>query len=345
MKQVVFLILAFTFGNLAMFAGPEKLEQIASFKGQQVTGVTVTQEGRIFVNFPRWRKSVENSVLEVREDGSSQPYPNKEWNNWKTGKPVPDSMFVAVQSVVAVNDKLYVLDTCNPLWKGVINNPRIFVFDLKTDELSDVLILSDDSFKPNTYTNDLRIDTKNGFIYITDSNEPGLIVYDLEKKTSRRALDNHYSTRGEFNSLTINGRKWGGNKVHSDGIAFHLNNDRLYYHALTGYTLYSVSAEALRDGTKTEIEQSVIREAKTPAPDGMIFDQRGNLYMADLENTAVIVLKPNGKTQTMAQGDQVGWADTFSIYDGYLYFTDSKIHLAGKGAEKLNYTINRICIK
>jgi hypothetical protein len=36
--------------------------QVAEFTGQQVTGVTVTSTERIFVNFPRWRKGVENSV-------------------------------------------------------------------------------------------------------------------------------------------------------------------------------------------------------------------------------------------------------------------------------------------
>jgi len=336
-------MLAIAFSYVTM--GQEHVEQIASFEGQQVTGVTVTPEGRIFANFPRWRESVKNSVIEVDKDGRYQPYPNLQWNSWKPDQPVEDSLFLAVQSVVAAGDKLYVLDTRNPLWKGLVSNPRVFVFDLKTNELLDVLVLSDDSFKPNSYTNDLRIDMKNGFIYITDSNEAGLIVYDMERKTSRRVLDKHYSTEGEFNSLTVNGEKWGGNKVHSDGIAFHPDEDRLYYHALTGYTLYSVSAESLREGTKAEVEKSVIKEAKTPAPDGMIFDQKGNLYMADLEDIAVIVLNPDGQTETLAQGEQVGWADTFSIYDGYLYFTDSKIHLAGEGAEDLDYTINRLSIK
>jgi hypothetical protein len=34
-------------------AGTARLEQVAGFE-HQVTGVTVSPEGRIFVNFPRW---------------------------------------------------------------------------------------------------------------------------------------------------------------------------------------------------------------------------------------------------------------------------------------------------
>ena len=343
MKKILSLIFILSLG----FSGKaqKSVETIAEFKEQQVTGVTVTHNGRIFANFPRWRESVKNSVVEVDNEGSHSPYPDKQWNSWKPDQPVSDSTFVAVQSVVASDDKLYVLDTRNPLWKGVVNNPRIFVFDLKTDRLLDILILSDGSFKSNSYTNDLRIDNRNGYIYITDSNEAGLIVYDLNNRSSRRVLDNHYSTKGEFSSLSVNGNKWGNNPVHSDGIAYNIENDRLYFHALTGYTLYSVAGEALRKESKPRIEEAVKEEATTPAPDGMIFDEKGNLYMADLENTAIVVLRPEGTIETIVQGDSVGWADTFSIYDDYLYFTDSKIHLAGSGVESMTFTINRIALE
>jgi hypothetical protein len=44
---------------------------VAEFTGQQVTGVTVTSTERIFVNFPRWRKGVENSVIEITKDNKN----------------------------------------------------------------------------------------------------------------------------------------------------------------------------------------------------------------------------------------------------------------------------------
>jgi sugar lactone lactonase YvrE len=320
----------------------KEITEIASFEGQQVTGVTVSRDGRIFVNFPRWRESVQHSVVEVERDGSYRPYPDESWNSWQPGQTVKDSLFIAVQSVVEADGRLYVLDTRNPLWQGVVNHPRIFVFDLQSDHLQEVYTLSEDSYRSNSYTNDLRIDTRHGYIYITDSNEPGLIVYDMNEKNSRRVLDHHFSTTAEFNSLTINGEHWGGNPVHADGIAFNVHEDRIYYHALTGYTLYSVSAEALRNGTQEQIQNSVRNEGKTPAPDGMIFDDEGNLYMADLEKTAIYKMDPAGNFTLLSKGEQVGWADTFSIYENELFFIDSKIHLAAEGAEQLTYTLNRI---
>ncbi|MGJ5641464.1 SMP-30/gluconolactonase/LRE family protein [Formosa sp. S-31] len=321
-----------------------KIEEVCQFKGQQVTGVTVSQNGRIFTNFPRWRETVENSVVEVDNNGTPTPYPNKTWNNWEVDKPVSDSIFVAVQSVVADANKLYVLDTRNSLWKGVIDTPRIFVFNLSNNTLEDILLLSKDSYKPNSYTNDLRIDHKNKVIFITDSNDGAIIVYNLNTRSSKRVLDNHYSTEAETNHLNFKGNKWGGHPVHSDGIALNIDNNRLFYHSLTGYTLYSAPTNILTNGSEKEIEASVKKEAKTGAPDGMIFDSHGNLYLADLEHSKIDYLTPEGKLKTLAQGEDIKWADTFSIHKGYLYFTNSRINEIKGDISNMTFTINRIKI-
>lgn len=36
-------------------------------------------------------------------------------------------------------------------------------------------------------------------------------------------------------------------QINSDGIALDLKNDYLYYHALTGHTLYRIKGQYLRD--------------------------------------------------------------------------------------------------
>ncbi len=305
---------------------PKTIETVAEFTGQQVTGVTVSEGGRLFANFPRWRGGVESSVVEVMADGSSVAFPNADWNRWSIGDSIAADAFVGVQSVVANGNFLYVLDTRNSLWQGVLDAPRIYVFNLSDNQLADVLVLSEGSYKPNSYINDLRVNAETQFIYMTDSNEPGLVVYNLATRESRRVLDGHFSTTAEADHLTIQGEVWGGHPVHSDGIAFNRTNNRLYYHSLTGYTLYSVPTELLETGSEAEIEAAVVKEATTPAPDGMIFDEAGNLYMADLENQKIVYLTPAGELKTLCEGEAVRWADTFSIYQGELYYTNSRIN-------------------
>ena len=44
------------------------LEEVASFPNQQVTGIAVSKEGRVFVNFPDWSDDHTISVAEGRND-------------------------------------------------------------------------------------------------------------------------------------------------------------------------------------------------------------------------------------------------------------------------------------
>jgi hypothetical protein len=43
-----------------------RIETVATFTGLMPTGVTVSREGRIFVNFPRWGDAVEFTVAELK---------------------------------------------------------------------------------------------------------------------------------------------------------------------------------------------------------------------------------------------------------------------------------------
>ncbi len=315
--------------------------EVASFKGQQVTGVTVSNKGKVFANFPRWRKGVKHSVVTITENKEYKAYPNDSWNSWEIGEEINDSVFVAVQSVVAFNDKLFVLDTRNPLFKGVQDAPRLVVFDLLTDKLDTIIKLQSDSYHKDSYINDLRVDGKNNKIYLTDSGHAGLVVIDMVSGKSKRVLDNHKSTLAEVDHLTINGKKW-NNTVHSDGIALDGRNQKLYYHALTGYNLYAVPLSVLNEGDKATIEAAVTFVQKTAAPDGMIFDDQGNLYYADLEQHKIMKRDVKGTLTTILEGEKVKWADTFSIYDGVLYYTNSRIHEAKEDVSALVFTINKI---
>ena len=55
------------------------LVPVAHFNDAMPTGVTVSQKGRIFVNFPRWGDEVSFTVSEVRE-GKAVAYPDEAMN-------------------------------------------------------------------------------------------------------------------------------------------------------------------------------------------------------------------------------------------------------------------------
>ncbi len=320
---------------------PEIVE-VASIKGQQLTGVTVSDH-RIFVNFPRWRKNIKFSVAEIKGKNDFVAYPNEKWNSWKEGEQITDSVFVAVQSVVASKNELFVVDTRNPEFKGVQGNPVIFVFDLNSNKLLRKYDLPEKVFHKNSYINDVRIDPEQNLAFFTDSGSAGLVILDLGTGKAKRILDQHKSTSAEASYLTINNKKW-ENTVHSDGISIDLKNQKLYYHSLTDYSLYALSIDKIIHGTEKEIEDSVEFVAKTAAPDGMII-HNGILYFGDLENHKIMQMNLNDKNvSVLVEGDKIKWADTFSVEGNELYFTNSRIHESGGDISNLVYTVNKVKI-
>ncbi|WP_196894521.1 L-dopachrome tautomerase-related protein [Aureivirga marina] len=318
---------------------PEIVE-VASIKGEQLTGVTVSKN-RMFVNFPRWRKDIKFSVAEVKANNDFVPYPDESWNQWKIGEEITDSTFVAVQSVVSSKDKLYVIDTRNPLFQGVLKDPVIFVFDLNLNKLVKKYVLPKKTFFFNSYINDIRIDPKRNLAFMTDSGHPGLVILDLGSGKAKRILTQQPSTTAENIFLKIDGVEW-KNKVHSDGIAIDLKNQKLYYHALTGYNLYALSIDKIIHGTREEIANSVELVAKTSAPDGMII-HNGILYYGDLENHKIMQMNlADKKVSVLVEGDKIKWADTFSVEGNELYFTNSRIHESAGDISNLVYTVNKI---
>ena len=61
------------------------------------TGVTVSQQGRIFVNFPKWGDDVPFTVGEIR-GGEARAYPNQAINETDTNDPAADTCVGAICS-------------------------------------------------------------------------------------------------------------------------------------------------------------------------------------------------------------------------------------------------------
>ncbi len=316
-------------------AETDVLEEVATSENQW-TGITISKNNRIFVNFPRWSENIEMSVGEIKKSGEIVPFPNEKWNSWHSDKKNPENYLVCVQSVVIDdNNDLWILDAGNPQFKGVIPYaPKLLEVDLKTGEVINKVVFGFDVLKDNSYLNDLRINTKSKHIYITDSNDGAIVVYNYENGNIRRLLDDHYSTEPEL-PLVINGKPWrtgAGNLnfVASDGIALDNQNEYLYYHALTGLSLYRIKTNALEDTSiyKFSMGDHVEFVARTGASDGLIAGPDNEIYHSNVEENAIIRYNQNGNIDTVVKDQRIKWPDTFTFgTDGNLYFTTSQIHI------------------
>ncbi|RWX30883.1 SMP-30/gluconolactonase/LRE family protein [Rhizobium leguminosarum] len=315
----------------------ERLQKVATFD-HQPTGVTVSEDGRIFVNFPRWSEDVPVSVAEVMTDGSIKPYPNNEWNAWRNAKMSeisPKDHFVTVQSVVAdQKSSLWVVDPAAPnSEKTVKDGPKLVQVDLKTNAVKKVYPFSPDVAGPASYLNDVRIAPDRAFAYFTDSGIPGgLVVLDLRSGRAWRVLSGDPSTQAEKDVIVETDgkplRRPDGRQpqFNADSIALTPDGKTLYWKALTGKTMYRLPTDALQ---KAETDPNAVRPekvAETEPTDGLWIDQQNRIYLSTMANNGIKILGADGTVTPVLEDSRLRWPDTFAQGpDGTMYVTASHI--------------------
>lgn len=321
----------------------QPFEQAASFE-HQVTGVAVSQDGRIFVNFPRWTEDAPVSVAEVMKDGSIKPYPDQRWNDWRNAKKdemSPQDHWVCVQSVVADQQgNLWVLDPAAPAQdKVVAGGPKLVKIDLKTNQPSQTVSFDESIAPQGSYLNDVRFSPDGRHAYITDSGVKGaLVVVDLQSGKARRVLDGHPSTQAEkavqvkADGQVLRRPDGRGVEFAADGIALTPDGRHLYWQAIKGKTLYRIATAVLYDAQASDrdIAAKVETVGENGVADGLLITRRGDRMIVtapEEDALKVRLLSGEGSRPTiLVQDKQLRWPDSLAEGpDGMLYFTTSRI--------------------
>ena len=356
--SVAALVLSTAVDAGAQWIKPTSL--VPSYRNEhfQLTGVTISKAGRLFVNFPRWSDRYRYAVVEVMPDGSTRPFPNAYWNEWNRKPSTAGQQFVCVQSVVVDDqDALWVLDPAAPLLTSPVpGGAKLVKIDLATNTVAQIIHFNSDVIFPDSYLNDVRFDLTAGIAYIPDSGHGGFVIVNLEEGTARRVLDGNPSTLAEPGiRIVVNGRPVVGPdgqppQFNVDGVALSKDKDYLYYKAVTAATLYRVPTAVLRDPSATaeQIAAAVEKVATIFPTDGLWMDSQNRLYLSDINDSAVKRLLPNGKIETVVADRRLQWPDTFTEGpDGSIYISSSEINLSpqyhkGYRIGRLPYTVYRI---
>jgi sugar lactone lactonase YvrE len=347
---LVLILIAATFAFAQQLATDHpigQLEVVATFNGPMPTGVTVANNGRIFVNFPKWGDDVDYTVAEVK-GGTTIPYPNAEINHYAQGDN-PAEKLISVQSVVVdpTGNRLWILDTGSIAFGPVApNGGKLIAVDLATNQIVKKIIFPADVALTKTYLNDVRFDLhrgKEGMAFITDSGANAIIVVDLASQKAWRRLTDHPSTvpdlqiapivEGKLLEMRLPGQPPSKLQVGADGNAISPDGKTLYYCPLISRHLYSVSIDALADPNKKDADAaatigSTVKDLgdKGGAGDGLESDAQGRVYLSNYEHNAILRRNTDGSLETLVHDPRVLWPDTLSLAsDGYLYFTANQI--------------------
>eukprot|EP00010_Vexillifera_abyssalis_P006486 CAMPEP_0201545610 /NCGR_PEP_ID=MMETSP0173_2-20130828/2066_1 /ASSEMBLY_ACC=CAM_ASM_000268 /TAXON_ID=218659 /ORGANISM="Vexillifera sp., Strain DIVA3 564/2" /LENGTH=356 /DNA_ID=CAMNT_0047954045 /DNA_START=187 /DNA_END=1257 /DNA_ORIENTATION=+ len=303
----------------------------------------------IFVSVPRWKPGVPSTLNTLTTDengrGLLQPYPTLAYNqnhlNW-------------VQSFeIDSRGWMWIIDTgmknlFTPKY-FVWNTPKIIVLDLETNDVLKELVL-DASIAPQvTFLNDIVVDEKRNFAYITDSyGDGGIITYDFTNNKARRYTGNSTNAEPAYKTNTYCGQATftADDPTPSDGIALSADTNTLYYCPLDGVHLYTLPTQVLRDfdSSNDEIDTAVVDLGKKlGSSDGLALSSNGILYYGNLQNCSVNYwntsepLTNESQHQLVANHYSMDWADTFAFDNkGSLLFTTNRLEYFVN--EKMDFT-------
>lgn len=308
--------------------GFEAVEKVADLD-YPPGNIAVSTDGRIFFTLhPDGRPP--RQVVEL-VDGRPVAFPDETMQHENDDAPW-------FQSILALRvdrqGRLWVLDFAR-FGRG---RPRIVAIDLASRR-----VVHQYEFPPSvaglgSMLNDFQVDAEGRYIYIAETSPvwqtPAIVVYDSIAGTSRRVLDGHPSVRSERFDIHVDERRMalpGGIlplRIAVDSIALSRDGTWLYYGAVTGSRLWRIRVTHLVDPAldNAALASKVEAFAEKPLTDGLTTDDDGNVYLSDMEHSAVHRLAPDGRLQTLVSDPRLRWPDGFSFGpDGWLYVTCSAL--------------------
>ncbi|MFH6991814.1 L-dopachrome tautomerase-related protein [Flavobacterium sp. FlaQc-48] len=273
--------------------------------------VAVSAEGRVFATIHPLG-SQKKQLVEI-VNGKAIPYPSESYQ--KNGKKASDATFDAMLGLIFdKNNQLWVIDMGLELGKT-----RLWAFDISKNKVAQKIELPLSVAPKGTFTQDVAIDEKNGFAYLADIANPGIIVLNLNTKKVRR-FSGHSSLQAEDKDMIIKGKvthfKGKPARVAIDPITLSNDRETIFFGAMNGNSWYKVPAKLLREGKNDSVIISTIEKAgNKPFSDGAITDAQGNHYFTNLQDHAITKLDLTGKLTNIVQDkEKLLWPD--NVYQG-----------------------------
>jgi sugar lactone lactonase YvrE len=281
--------------------------------------VAVAADGRMFVSFFPDTNFGPVKVGVVEDGHEVRPFPSAA---------AQDELHTVLGLRLDRQGRLWAVDHGN----FGVHRPKLVAFDVATGEKKHEIVLGLFDAPPGSMINDVVVAADGSTLYVSDASyvaeKPALLVVDLgaSPPSVRRVLHEHASVRRGKHDVSIDGQRVKFNGVFCagggvDGLALDARGESLFFAPLN-------SGEVWRVPTNDLSPSAVEKYADTTMTDGMITDAKGNLYLTDMEHSAVVRVRPDRSSEVVARDAKLRWPDGFAWGpDGALYVTASALHV------------------
>ena len=305
--------------------------------------VAVSAKGRVFTSVhPMRAQNVQ--LIELLDDNQYVAFPDTSIQS-KVSQKSLDEFDTPLGVIFDKKDRLWAIDA------GLnIGTTRVFAFDIESNELLYRFDVPAELAPANSFVQDLAIDEENGFVYLADFGNPGIIAINLNDTTYRKVSDS--TMYAEDKDIVIGGEALLLNnepaRIGLNPITLSDDRETIYYGAMSGSKWYSISAASIRNESSEEEVLATIQEVGPKAfSDGVATDESGNHYITNIQNSSIDVLSADGELTTLVKDELLDWPDNVRIQGDWLYVAVNQLHKApaftgGEEKSTLPYRIVRV---
>lgn len=288
----------------------EDIEVVYQFS-LEPAGITISPDGNWILSISQSEKP-KTRVVRVSKNGKVDPFPSEKMSDAAPDASLPLDAVEGMQ--LGADGFVWMLD--NGRRSEV--TPKVVGWNAEKNRLHQVHYIGQPAVLPGSYLADLAVDPSYPFVFISDpanGSDAALIVLDRATGLARRVLQGHHSVvpdaavKMRTSGTGEESRRLDGTQTfpHSgvDAITLDRKGEWLYFAPLRSDKLYRVRADLLRtaDTAPEKLAQAVETYASKPPASSISIDNKGNVYVGDIEGRAIGVIEPDKRAYRVLVSD------------------------------------------